>query len=125
MKLIIATIRPDKFQSIQQALNTSDAYVIYIGTVGDVKDSVFSHYRGAEYHAPRPRLRLEIVVVNDLVVQDVIDAIVDIASEPNQEHVGNGSIFVMPLDEWIRIPPEQPRRVIGEHRVHEVLTPYP
>src|SRR5215475_3158233 len=108
MKLIVAMIRPDKLEAVQQALTEPDAYVLYVSRVGDLRESLVGHYRGADYLEPRPRLRLEIVVVNDLIVQDVIDTLVDIACVPNRERVSNGGIFVIPLDQWIRIPSERP-----------------
>ena len=107
MKLIVATIQPDKLEAIEHALQAPGTYVLYVTKVGDLRESLLGHYRGAEYRNPRPALRLEIVVVNDLVVQDVIDTINEIACTPNGEHVSTGSIFVIPLNQWVRIPAEQ------------------
>jgi len=101
-------IRPDKVQEIQDALKEPDTYIMYISTVGDIRESVLAHYRGAQYREPRPRVRLEIVVVNDLAVQETIDMILHVSCSCSPDGVSNGSIFVMPLDQWIRIPADRP-----------------
>jgi nitrogen regulatory protein PII len=104
-------IRSDKLQAIRDALKEPDAHIMYISSVGDIHESVVGTYRGAEYQEPRPRLRLEIVVVNDLMVQETIEVITRVASGLNPEDASNGSIFVMPLDDWIRIPAAKARSV--------------
>lgn len=111
VKLIIAMIQADKLQAIQEALNEPDAYIMYVSSVGDIREPVLGSYRGTAYEEPRPRLRLEIVVVNDLMVQDAIEVITRVACTPNLERISNGGIFVMPLDEWIRMPADRPRSV--------------
>jgi nitrogen regulatory protein P-II 1 len=110
VKLIVAMIRPDKLEAVQEALPEPDAYIMYVSPVGDVREPILGTYRGSEYREPRPRIRLEIVVVNDVVVQEAVEVIARVACSPNLERVSNGSIFVMPLDEWVRIiPADQPR----------------
>src|SRR5262245_47062103 len=86
---------------------------MYVSPVGDVRESILGHYRGSEYREPRPRLRLEVVVANDLRVQDTVADIGRIACAPSSPGRSGGSIFVMPLDEWLYIPAVQPER----HRV--------
>ena len=109
MKLIVAVIPVDKLREIQEALKEPDVYLMYVSTVGDVRESILGRYRGSEYREPRPRLRLEVVVVNDLRVQDTVADIGRIACAPSSAGVGSGSIFVMPLDEWLYIPAVRPR----------------
>ena len=111
MKLIVAMVASDKLQAIQEALNEPDAYIMYVSPVGDIRESVPGSYRGLQYREPRPRIRVEMVVVNDLMVQETIDVITQAACTPNSNGVSNGSIFVMPLDGWIRIPASRPRTV--------------
>src|SRR5262245_66151732 len=77
---------------------------MYVSPVGDVRESILGHYRGSEYRNPRPRLRLEVVVANDLRVQDTVADISRIACTGHPTAVSSGSIFVMPLDEWVCIP---------------------
>jgi nitrogen regulatory protein PII len=57
-------------------------------------------YRGAEYVVDfLPKIKLEIVV-RDEIVERVIDAISQAA---NTGKIGDGKIFVLPLEEAIRI----------------------
>ena len=57
-------------------------------------------YRGAEYVVDfLPKIKLEVVVTADLV-DKVVDAIIDAA---NTGKIGDGKIFVLPLEEAIRI----------------------
>ena len=104
MKLIVAVIPGDKLWEIKETLKEPDVYIMYVSPVGDVRESIVGHYRGSEYRNPRPRLRLEVVVVNDLRVQDTV---VDICRIACTRH--RGSIFVMPLDEWVHISAELPQ----------------
>jgi nitrogen regulatory protein PII len=111
MKLIVATIQTENWKVVQEALNGSDGCLIYASAVGDLRETLLGSYRGASFTEPRPRTRLEIIVMNDLVVQDVVDTIMGAAATPNMQGISNGSIFVLPLDEWIRIPANRPRPV--------------
>ncbi|MCK5392565.1 MAG: P-II family nitrogen regulator, partial [Deltaproteobacteria bacterium] len=57
-------------------------------------------YRGAEYVIDfLPKIKLEIVVSDDMVSK-VIDAIIDSAKTGK---IGDGKIFVLPMEEVIRI----------------------
>jgi nitrogen regulatory protein PII len=53
-------------------------------------------------------MRVEIVVMNDLAVPDVIDEIALAVGAANPDQITNGSIFVMPLDEWVQISANRP-----------------
>jgi len=111
MKLIVATIQPENWKAVQEALNGSDGCLIYASAVGDLRETLLGSYRGASFTEPRPRTRLEVIVMNDLLVQDVVDTIMEAAATPNMQGISNGSIFVLPLDEWISIPANRPRPV--------------
>jgi nitrogen regulatory protein PII len=116
VKLIIATVQPDKLQDIQEGLAGPDACIMYVSQVGDLRASLRGIYRGTEYTEPRPRVRLEIVVLNDLVVPDIIQTITRIAYVPNAERLSYGSILVMPLEAWVQISADQPGPVLDESR---------
>ena len=117
MKLIVATIHTDKWRAVQDALRGPDAHILYISAVGDLRETLVGNYRGASFSEPRPRTRLEIVVANDLAVPDVLDALKFAACDPNLQKITSGSIFVLPLEEWITIPEERP----GPVAAHEVF----
>ncbi|AJY48823.1 MULTISPECIES: P-II family nitrogen regulator [Halomonadaceae] len=102
MKLITAIIKPFKLDDVRESL--SDIGVQGI-TVTEVKGfgrqkGHTELYRGAEYVVDfLPKVKLEVAVDDDMVEQ-VIDAITQVA---NTGKIGDGKIFVMPLEQVIRI----------------------
>ncbi len=102
MKKVEAVVKPFKLDDIKDAL---DEIGVRGMTVSEVKgfgrgQGKAPIYPGAEYVIDFvPKLKLEIVVPDDLV-HAVIDAIVEGARTGN---VGDGKIFVLPVDEAIRI----------------------
>lgn len=102
MKLITAIIKPFKLDDVRESL--SDIGVQGI-TVTEVKGfgrqkGHTELYRGAEYVVDfLPKVKLEVAVDDDMADQ-VIDAITQVA---NTGKIGDGKIFVMPLEQVIRI----------------------
>ena len=102
MRLVKAVIKPFKLDEIRSALNDAGVQGI---TVSEVKGygrqkGHTEVYRGAEYVVDLlPKIKLEIVVEDDRVPA-VIDAIVDKASTGK---IGDGKIFVIPVEEAVRI----------------------
>lgn len=102
MKLIKAIINPSKLDSIRIALSEIGELGI---TVSEAKGygrqkGQQEIYRGAEYEVSFvPKVLLEIAVADD-TVQSVIDVIINNAKTGN---VGDGKIFVMPLEDVMRI----------------------
>ncbi len=102
MKRIIAIIRPDKFETVKNSL---EELGIHGMTVEDVKGrgrqlGITESYRGKDYTVDLlPKVRLEIIV-NSIDVDKVVDAIVDQAKTGD---IGDGKIFISPVEEVIRI----------------------
>jgi nitrogen regulatory protein P-II 2 len=102
MKLVTAVIKPFKMDDVRAAL--SDIGVQGI-TVTEVKGfgrqkGHTELYRGAEYVVDfLPKVKLEIAVGDDQV-EATIDAIIKSA---NTGKIGDGKIFVSPLEQVIRI----------------------
>lgn len=102
MKLVTAIIKPFKMDDVRTAL--SDIGVQGI-TVTEVKGFGRQRghtelYRGAEYVVDfLPKAKLEIAV-GDEHVDAVVDAIVQAA---NTGKIGDGKIFVSPMEQVIRI----------------------
>lgn len=102
MKLITAIIKPFKLDDVREAL--SDIGVQGI-TVTEVKGfgrqkGHTELYRGAEYVVDfLPKIKLEIAV-DSVMAEQVIDSIINVA---NTGKIGDGKIFVTPLDQVIRI----------------------
>ncbi len=102
MKRIEAIIKPFKLDEVKEALaqiGIKGMTVCEVKGFGRQKGHT-ELYRGAEYVVDfLPKVKLEIVVGNDRV-NDVVDAIKRTA---NTGRIGDGKIFVMPLDQVIRI----------------------
>jgi nitrogen regulatory protein P-II 1 len=102
MKKIEAVIKPFKLEDVKNAL-------MDIGIAGMTAIEVKGHgrqqghtelYRGAEYVVDfLPKIKLELVV-EDEQVDSVVDAIVN-ASKTGK--IGDGKIFVSPIERAIRI----------------------
>jgi len=102
MKEITAVIRPDKLEVVKEALQEIQCNGV---TVTEVKGrgrqlGITESYRGRDYKVDLlPKTRLEIIV-NDDYVEKVIDAIVKTAQTGD---IGDGKIFVAPVEEVVRI----------------------
>ena len=102
MKKIEAIIKPFKLEDVKDAL--SDAGITGM-TVTDVKgygrqQGHSELYRGAEYIVDfLAKTKLELAV-NDDQVEDVIKLITNAAKTGK---IGDGKIFVMPIEEIVRI----------------------
>ncbi|SEI52505.1 nitrogen regulatory protein P-II family [Allopseudospirillum japonicum] len=102
MKLVTAIIKPFKLDDVREALSEIGVQGI---TVTEVKGfgrqkGHTELYRGAEYVVDfLPKVKLEIAVDDD-VVEQVIDAITNVA---NTGKIGDGKIFISPLEKVIRI----------------------
>jgi len=102
MKLITAIIRPFKLDDVRDALTEAGVTGV---TVTEVKGygrqkGHTELYRGAEYVVDFvPKIRLE-TAVPDARVDFIIEAIVEAA---RTDKVGDGKIFVTPLDHAVRI----------------------
>jgi len=102
MKLIVAIIRPEKLEEVQAELNKVDVYLM---TCSDVRGcgrqrGFKEQYRGSEGVVRLlPKVKLEIAV-NDAFVEPTVKAIMKAAHSGN---VGDGKIFVLPMDDCFRI----------------------
>jgi len=102
MKLIIAIIKPFKLEEVRDALLGIGVHGM---TVSEVKGygrqkGHTEIYRGAEYAVNfLPKVRVEVAVPSDQADR-VVEAI-SIAAKTGQ--IGDGKIFVAPIDHAIRI----------------------
>ncbi len=102
MKKLEAVIKPFKLDDVKEALNA-------IGIQGMTISEVKGHgrqkghkeiYRGAEYVVDFiPKIKIEIVVDSERVDQ-VVDTI---QASANTGKIGDGKIFVLPVEEAIRV----------------------
>ena len=102
MKLIIAIIQPHRLDAVREALTA-------IGVEGMTVSEVRGYgrqkghteiYRGAEYVVNfLPKLRIEIAVASDLAER----AVEVITAHARTGQIGDGKIFVTPIDHARRI----------------------
>ncbi|MGY3441615.1 P-II family nitrogen regulator [Bradyrhizobium sp. USDA 4473] len=102
MKLVVAIIKPFKLDEVRQALT---AIGVHGMTVTEVKGygrqkGHTEIYRGAEYVVNfLPKLRIEIAVDSSLAEQ----AVNVITQHARTGQIGDGKIFVTPIDHALRI----------------------
>ena len=102
MKKIEAIVKPHKLDDVKEGLNE-------IGIKGMTITEVKGYgrqkghteiYRGAEYVVDfNPKIKIEVVVSADIVDQ-VVDKIRESA---NSGKIGDGKIFVMPIERIVRV----------------------
>ncbi|MDT8382920.1 MAG: P-II family nitrogen regulator [Gammaproteobacteria bacterium] len=102
MKLVTAIIKPFKLDDVREALSEIGVQGI---TVTEVKGfgrqkGHTELYRGAEYVVDfLPKVKLELAIAADLLDQ-VIESI---SKAANTGKIGDGKIFVAPLEQVVRI----------------------
>ena len=102
MKLVIAVVRPEKANEVLEALYRADVHGVSMSRVqghGGELERVET-YRGTTVQMSlAEKVRFEIAVSDDFV-QPTIDAVTEGA---RTGEVGDGKIFVVPLDQAVRI----------------------
>ena len=105
MKLIIAIIHPDKLEAVQNALVSVDVFRLTVLEVrGFGRQLGFTEvYRGTEFKVNLlKKLQLEIAV-NDDFVEPTVEAIIKAGKTEPDGEIGDGKIFILPLEECVRI----------------------
>ena len=102
MKLVTAIIKPFKLDEVREALSAIGVQGITVTAVkgfGRQKGHT-ELYRGAEYVVDfLPKVKVEVVVA-DAVVAKVVE-VIERAAKTGR--IGDGKIFVVPVDEVVRI----------------------
>jgi nitrogen regulatory protein PII len=102
MKLIIAIVKPFKLEEVKEALSEigiEGMTVTEVKGFGRQKGHT-EIYRGSEYTVDfLPKVKIEIVVADE-IVEKTADAIVKAAKTGK---IGDGKVFVVPIEEAIRI----------------------
>ena len=102
MKLIVAYIQPHALNDVKQELYKAEVYKISVtNAIGCGQQKGYTeHYRGVESEVNLlKKIRIEIGL-NDSFVKPTIDAIVKGA---RTGEIGDGKIFVLPIEDVIRI----------------------
>jgi nitrogen regulatory protein P-II 1 len=102
MKLIVAIIKPFKLEEVKEALaqlGIQGMTVTEVKGFGRQKGHT-EIYRGSEYTVDfLPKVKIEIVVAEDLVAR----VVAGIAKAAKTGKIGDGKVFVLPLDLAVRI----------------------
>jgi nitrogen regulatory protein PII len=102
MKLVKSIVRPNKVDDVREALEKLHLPGM---TVSDVRGhgrqkGHTAVYRGKEYEVSLlPKVEIEVVVANDMV-EEVIQAIIAAA---RTGEIGDGRVFVLPVDQAYNI----------------------
>ncbi|MCG3198256.1 MAG: P-II family nitrogen regulator [Candidatus Omnitrophica bacterium] len=102
MKIIVAVIRPSKVESVKAALEEAGIRGLTISEVrGHGRQKGHKEiFRGKEYSVDMlPKARLE-VAVTDTQVEGVVQALIESARTGD---VGDGKIFILPMENAYRI----------------------
>ena len=105
MKLIIAIIQPSKLEAVKAALTEVEVFrltVIDCQGFGRQKGQT-EVYRGHEFAVNLLRKVQLQIAVNEDFVEPTINAIIKGGRTGEKGEIGDGKIFVVPLDDCIRI----------------------
>jgi nitrogen regulatory protein P-II 1 len=115
MKLIIAIIQPHKLEAVKEALTEVEVFrltVVDVQGFGRQKGHT-ELYRGHEFSVNLLRKVQLQIAVNDEFVEPTVDAIITGGRTGDAGQIGDGKIFILPMDDCIRIR-------TGEHG-HEAI----
>ena len=103
--MIIAVIQPTKLDAVQQAL---DRLGVSRMTVCDAMGYARQRgqremYRGYEYQTNLLRKIALEIAVNDDFVERTIDCLIEVARTSTEGHIGDGKIFVLPMDQAVQV----------------------
>ena len=102
MRLIVAFIQPERLNDVKQSLYANEVYKMSITNALGCGEQRGYHetYRGVDIEVNLlKKVRLE-VAVNEAYVQPTIDAIV---AGARTGEIGDGKIFVIPMERCVRI----------------------
>lgn len=105
MKLIVAILQPFRLDAVKEALGEAGIFRL---TVSDVQGfgrqkGHTEVYRGQEYQVDLVRkVRIEVAVTDDQA-EAAIEAVVRAGRSPGGAKIGDGKVFVLPLEDVVRI----------------------
>ena len=105
MKYIIAIVQPTRLEAVKEALSHIELFRLTVSDVQGVgrQKGHTETYRGHEYQINFTRkVKLEIAV-DDQFVEPTIDAIAQAARSDSEGKIGDGKIFILPLEDVMRI----------------------
>ncbi len=105
MKLVVAIIQPTKLDAVQQALSRIDVQRMTVcDAMGYARQRGHTEtYRGHEYKANLLRKIALEIAVNDDFLDKTIACLEEVARTSPEGHIGDGKVFVLPMEEAIQI----------------------
>lgn len=106
MKLIVAIIQPSRLEAVKTALTEVDVVRLTVMDVqgfGRQKGQTETSFRGNEFSVNLLRKVQLQIAVNEDFVEPTIKAIIKGGRSGEKGEIGDGKIFVLPLDDCIRI----------------------
>jgi len=105
MKLIVAIIQPNRLEAVKAALADVEVFRL---TVMDVQGfgrqrGQTEVYRGHEFTVNLLRKVQLMIAVNEEFLEPTIDAIIHGGRTGEKGEIGDGKIFVLPMEDCIRI----------------------
>ena len=104
MKLITAIIRENKLDQVREALIEAEITRITVSRVSghgqQVREEIYRGNRVIPNLIPKTRLE---IAVNDTFVDITVNTIIKAARSNTKGEVGDGKIFITPLEDCIRI----------------------
>ena len=105
MKLILAIIQPQKLEAVKEALSSVEVYRLTVMDVqGFGRQKGYTEvYRGHEFTVNLLR-KIELqIAVNEDFVEPTVNAIIQAARSGPEGKIGDGKIFILPVEQAIRI----------------------
>jgi nitrogen regulatory protein P-II 2 len=105
MKYLIAIIQPSRLEAVKEALSNIEVFRLTVSDVQGIgrQKGHTEVYRGHEYQINFVRkVKLEIAL-DDKYLDATINAISNAARTGQEGKIGDGKIFVLPLEDVIRI----------------------
>ncbi len=109
MKMIVAIVRPERLEAVEEALQSvldeGDNFRLTVDTVEGHgrQEGEVELFRGKQVRQRKVQKTRITLCVNDAYVEKTIDAIAKGARTEGQGAVGDGKIFVIPLEDAVRI----------------------
>lgn len=109
MKLILAVIQPTKLQAVREALTHIEVERLTVTDAqGFARQRGHSEmYRGSPYASMLLRKIVLEIAVNDDFLDRAIDAILGVARSGQEGYIGDGKIFILPMEDCYQIGGEE------------------
>lgn len=105
MKLILAIIKPDKLDAVKESLSKVEVFrLTMVDVLGFGRQKGQTEvYRGHELTVNMLRKVQLQIAVNEDFVEPTVNAIMEAARSGPEGRIGDGKIFILPLEDCIRI----------------------